>query len=555
METENQPAEEENKIRGFVYRKRLLFDNTSGIVDFAELKCENGNLATVSCLPRGDNKNGGKTEGADDTLDKPRFRFKKCTEGKLLGQFGKKYQELKKITAQNIDELSASRLSLNNATAKDDCSPIRDRPPATGIFKYKKIMIVAADSNNDEFEAKQKFPKQKSQEKENAKKSEKEDNSNDKHQNNIPDLLNGYTEAQNGQDRDNAAEINGNELHDDKKQNCAEIDKMAAESFGESLTEEDYYSIEKAYRKSFQDKVATFEKFAGKSHVTPLYMTENGDVNANTINDDVDDICAEYDMADIMPSSQNDEKAQTHRYVKKKNLRYAEETISKTGQIHRMNLNRSKSLPMLNEVGTSGDDDLIMTSSNDAHAQQQKTDKSALASGKMAKLKLMKSTHDITQWEASAESLEDFEEDAIDDDSADDEDVELPGGGRTWSNHRLASANMSKSNWAAMFSRRLQHIRQKFENGCRSERANAVRQKFTKSLKKASIGKKLGKRLLQHKNKAYDVGEEDGDGVACLGERNGRLENGRCDVNGEEGKHSDFIFPYVMRDYSTKSVY
>ena len=38
---------DESTIKGFVYRKRLLFDMASGVADFTELKCESGNLATL----------------------------------------------------------------------------------------------------------------------------------------------------------------------------------------------------------------------------------------------------------------------------------------------------------------------------------------------------------------------------------------------------------------------------------------------------------------------------------------------------------------------------
>lgn len=115
---------DESAIKGFVYRKRLLFDKASGVVDFTELKCETGNVATLKL-----EKTAAKREESRKVDRENRCKIHENSQS--LGKFPE----------------NSGKIEENLSKKKVDKS-VDGKQNVTGLFKYKKILLRREDNDD-----------------------------------------------------------------------------------------------------------------------------------------------------------------------------------------------------------------------------------------------------------------------------------------------------------------------------------------------------------------------------------------------------------------------
>ena len=448
---------EDTKIKGFVYRKRLLFDSNSGTADFTELKCENGSYGTLSSP----HKYGSKSKSSN----------KKTSKDKENGTTD--------IDTKDVVERNPAVKKKGFSVLKEDKDEVVERSKLSGIFRSRKIVVIPMSETKPNPDFDDEFQKVCSKEES----YERETDMNETEA--LEDSTNSTVVDDTSDDSDSSpvqVEITSDEKAGLKQHDGDEYDDSGIhdETLEQILSEDEYSHIEKIYRASFQEKVATFENFSKKINYKPpvypnksRYKPKKQPISSGSSSDD------NFSLEDTSTSSGSSKTrykgirsagaGETNGIMKRKCLN---ESFVHNGSIQSINLGRSKSMPTLNE-----EDDNGKQAGN-------------LESGPLSRV-LAKSSDEIHNCVLLQANGEDFS----------------------------SVSPMSKSSWASMFSKRLQQIRQKFEQGCNYEKASLMKQRLSNSIKNSPLGKRFSKKTAKDKQEILNAGLDDGheNGGLCSG--------------------------------------
>lgn len=399
---------DDTKIKGFVYRKRLLFDSRSGVADFTELKCENGSYGTLGT----------------------KYGSYKVVHGN--GEIISENVQVKPVHSNATDILNNEEIKLIKCTDLDNKGGMGNKP-------------VSSNNNVTEKETKDSIE------------------SDDKTKQHVLNVMN----AVENDDRSNkkeCTEVNHCETSSDVK--VASTDTVEQDDYHLNdnannepacLTEDEYCHIEKIYRTSFQEKLATFENISTTrvKRKPPVYASQshkkNRMVGKRSFVDEEACRSARKGLAGTNKTMCAFDKRDKVNGSELKHLHF-NETFVRNGHLQNMQVKqicRSKSMPTLSE------EEGIYSAMPGMNGNEDK------------RLKLLAQSSD--DMSAIGTNVgEEFDSD-------------------------FSISSISKSNWGSLFSKRLQQIRCRFESGCKyeKERAQQIKERLSKSIKNSPFGKRF----------------------------------------------------------------